>query len=75
MAIIEENVDDCGTGMENIKVLLRDPQRKQFNPNVDSKESLDKVSYHKVTKPVPSTVDVLQSKKNRIIRESVEVTK
>ena len=26
--VIEEKADECGTGMENIKVLLRDPQRK-----------------------------------------------
>lgn len=45
LAIIEENVDDgAGTGMDNIKVLLRDPQRKQVaNPNsgdVDKKAYL-----------------------------------
>jgi hypothetical protein len=67
LAIIEETVDDCaGTGMDNIKVLLRDPQRKVGNPNsgdVDKKAYL----YREMTKvmDMPKSVDVLQKKQQR----------
>lgn len=77
MDIIVENVDDCGTGMENIKVLLKDPARKQDHqhPLIQSKESLAAVPCHQSKKIVPSSVDILQLKKKQLLREHHEVTK
>jgi hypothetical protein len=70
LAIIEETVDDyAGTGMDNIKVLLRDPQRKQAgNPNsgdVDKKAYLHREITKVMEVGVPKSVDVLQKKQSR----------
>lgn len=54
--------------MENIKVLLRDPQRKQIiNPNSEAAKKVHLV--REVTKAIegaPRSVDVLQKKQHRV---------
>lgn len=76
LAIIEERNDDC-TGMDNVKVLLK--ERKQIaNPNVD--QSYEKpIAAADANKPLfrpqvndfmPKSEDILAKKRNMLIKDS-----
>lgn len=70
---IEEKEDDGFTGMENVKVLLKDPTRKSIaHPNlIDVKKSQEKP----LEKPLfrvdyaPKSEDILAKKRNMLNRE------
>lgn len=65
MGVIEEKEDD-GTGMENVKALLKDRKNTVENPLVVEKQKMPNLK-----EVPPRSEDVLQRKKNILLREDI----
>lgn len=75
LAAIEETEDDACTGMENVKVLLKDPTRKSIaNPLQEEKKPAQEKPLFRVDY-APKSEDILAKKRNMLNRECNQVTK